>query len=238
MTTNFPENIVLPKLATLIDSSMNFVSEYETALQTFHRNSAMSRLIAEKSLDDLEEQFDLNRKTLDEATQSLFVDWTHSTEYNELRTRFDGLLVESRAVLKLAYLGAPRLTEVQRTSRLPTKAKRLTDRLEISREEIQRWLAQGRQLPIARVPASAKHPQSLLPKSAALEPKSWRTLFPKTWWEWLGIVVGFAALVYYLPTLLGVSRLTAVVVGLVVVGFLVGLDMVGRRSMAGRSHHS
>lgn len=230
MIANAPESAILTKLSALIDSARKFTLEYESALQSFRRRNAIGRLVADKALDYLEEEFNLNRKTLDQAAQTFFVDWGLSPEHQQLKEKLLHLVLESQLILREAYRRPPKLTAVRRASRLPTKASRLADYLEKFRVEIHEWESTGKQLPIRQVRAPPTSRSKSRAKLQEAGEASWRVYFPKTWWEWLGIIAAYVALVYYLPALTGMSRLEAILLGLLIVWLLVGVDMAGRRS--------
>lgn len=225
MITNAPENWVLPKLPQLIDSARELGFDYQNALRDFQRRTAVGRLVADTALDYLEEQFDLDRATLDQGARTFFVDWFSSPEYRKLEKGLENLIAESRSVLKATYARPPKLSGVRQAVQLPTKARRLAEDLEQVRDEIQDWLSQGRQLPIYRVRAPS------LPRAVDKTTRTQRhrsslwTLLPKRWWEWLGIVGASIAFVVSLSVLFKIPTLESVEVLFATITASVLLDL-------------
>lgn len=204
-------NTTPDELKALLTDARAFSLRYETALRSFKQNDALWRMISDKALDYLEDQFNLHRQQLDRAAQTFFTEWKLSQQYRQLEVDLEILVQGVRLTLARTYSNPPSLSEIHKAVRLTTKATRLVGILAASVDDAASWLASGKQLPIRRVhkPAVGR-----APKAAKKTTAPWAVL-PSTWWEWFGILAGGIALAFYLHSFLGLSQPVAVGVSVV-----------------------
>lgn len=211
---------LLEELKGLLSRAQGFKTRYDDALRRFQQSSSVWRVISGKVLDYIEEGFDLERSRLDQAEQAFFTAWEQSPQYRQIVADLGVLIGSARDALARVYRSPPSLREVHRAVRPQTKASRLASVLAIAVDELAAWMKLGKKLPIRRIRK----------RSVAKRTGSPRTLLPRTWWEWLSILVAFVVLVLSFPTLLGVTRGIAILLSLLVVGLLLGLDLALRKT--------
>jgi len=223
---------VLSELRNQLNFARGFGARYDAALRSFQRSDAIGKLISDKALDYFEDRFDLDRDSLDQAAASFFSQWKHSQPHRQLETEVEQVIQNAKTTLLRAYRSPPVFTEIHEAIRLSTKMARLATVLAKAVDDVERWLASGKPLPVRRSRgriSSQTSPHKRARARANAQSPSLRDLLPKTWWEWLGILIAFVALAVYLPQLLRINELTAIILSVVIVWILVGIDMVTRR---------
>lgn len=220
-------------LANLLESARGFKLRYDRGIRSFQQSSNVWQVISAKFLDYLESELDLDRTKLDRAEKSFYAAWQESPQYHELESSLQALILQSKLCLARTFHRPPSMKPVYGAVRLTTKASRLSTLLEVSIQDVDSWLRSGRGLPVGRLRTS--HPKNGRKRSSAEKTIVGAVMgfLPKSWWEWFAIIGAFVAIVVSLPTLLGLSRFWAVIVGLSICGILVLVD-AGTRSATAR----
>lgn len=222
-----PTNI-LQELRNLLDNVRRFGARYERERQKFQQSNAFWQVLSGKVLDYVEDEFELDRERLDTAERTFFTAWHQSPQFFALETEVTESIGQANRILSQVFRRAPSMREVHTAVRLTTRMSRLAAILAQSVDAAEAWVRSGKSLPVRRIRRSTLQAPAKRSPTRRIDSNAWWTYLPRTWWEWFVIVGAFVALVVALPELVGVTRVSAVVIGLSLAAALILIDVLFR----------